>query len=129
MLTDVFYSTLILWPPDAKNWLIWKDPDAGKDWRWEEKGTTEDNLVGWHHRVWVNSEHWWWTGRSGMVQSVGLQHVRHGWVTELNWTEFFLRGQNVWIIPYLLSALINLSLKPVSWNTCIRNSHHLIFTS
>ena len=39
----------ILWPPDAKCWLIWKDPDAGKDWRQEEKGTTEDEMVGWHH--------------------------------------------------------------------------------
>ena len=38
-----------LWPPDAKNWLIWKDPDAGKDWRWEEKGMTEDDIVGWYH--------------------------------------------------------------------------------
>ena len=42
-------ETLILWPPDAKSWLIWKDPDAGKDWRWEEKGTTKDEMVGWHH--------------------------------------------------------------------------------
>ena len=42
----------ILWPPDAKNWLIWKDPDAGKDWRWEEKGTIEDEMAGWHH--WLN---------------------------------------------------------------------------
>ena len=41
----------ILWPPDAKSWLIWKDPDAGKDWRREEKGTTEDEMVGWHHRL------------------------------------------------------------------------------
>ena len=41
----------ILWPPDAKNWLIGKDPDAGKDWRGEEKGTTEDEMVGWHHRL------------------------------------------------------------------------------
>ena len=39
----------ILWPPDVKNWLIWKDPDSGKDWRHEEKGTTEDEVVGWHH--------------------------------------------------------------------------------
>ena len=42
----------VLWPPDAKNWLIGKDPDAGKDWRQEEKGTTEDEMVGWHH--WLN---------------------------------------------------------------------------
>ena len=40
----------ILWPPDAKNWLIWKDPDAGKDWR-QEKGMTEDEMVGWHHQL------------------------------------------------------------------------------
>ena len=44
--TDAEAETLILSPPDEKNWLIWKDPDAGKDWRWEEKGTTEDELVG-----------------------------------------------------------------------------------
>ena len=42
----------ILWPPDVKNWLIGKDPDAGKDWRQEEKGTTEDEMVGWYH--WLN---------------------------------------------------------------------------
>ena len=49
--TDVEDETPVLWPPDAKNWLIWKDPDAGKDWRWEEKGMTEDEMVGWHHRL------------------------------------------------------------------------------
>ena len=48
--TDVEAETLILWPPAAKSWLIWKDPDAGKDWR-HEKGTTEDEMVGWHHRL------------------------------------------------------------------------------
>ena len=50
--TDAEAEILILWSPDAKNWLIWKDPDSGKDWRWEEKGTTEDEMVGWHH--WLN---------------------------------------------------------------------------
>ena len=50
--TDVEPETLILWPPDAKSWLIWKDSDAGKDWSREEKGTTEDEMVGWHH--WLN---------------------------------------------------------------------------
>ena len=49
--TDVEAETPILWPPDAKNWLIWKDPDAGKDWGQKEKGTTEDEMVGWHHRL------------------------------------------------------------------------------
>ena len=47
--TDAEAKTPILWPPDAKNWLIEKDPDAGKDWRWEE-GMTEDEMVGWHHQ-------------------------------------------------------------------------------
>ena len=49
--TDVEAETPILWPPDAKSWLIWKDPDAEKDWRWEEKGTTEDEVAGWDHRL------------------------------------------------------------------------------
>ena len=49
--TDAEAETPILWPPDASNWLIGKDPDAGKDWRWEEKGTTEDEMIGWHHRL------------------------------------------------------------------------------
>ena len=49
--TDAEAETPILGPPDVKNWLIWKDPDAGKDSRWEEKGTTEDEMVGWHHRL------------------------------------------------------------------------------
>ena len=47
--TDAEAETPILWPPDAKNRLIGKDPDAGNDWRWEEKGTTQDEMVGWHH--------------------------------------------------------------------------------
>ena len=49
--TDAEAETPILWPSDAKNWLIWKDPNAGNDWRWEEKGMTEDEMVGWHHRL------------------------------------------------------------------------------
>ena len=49
--TDVEAETPILWPPDRKNWLIWKDPDAGKDWRQEGKGTAEHEMVGWHHQL------------------------------------------------------------------------------
>ena len=49
--TDAEAETPILWPPDAENWLIWKKRGAGKDWRWEEKGTTEDEIAGWHHRL------------------------------------------------------------------------------
>ena len=49
--TDAEAETPMLWPPDAKSWLIGKDPDAGKDWGQEEKGTTEDEMAGWHHRL------------------------------------------------------------------------------
>ena len=52
--TDTEAETPILWPPDAKSWLIRKDPDAGKDWRQEEKGTTEDEMVGWYH--WLSGD-------------------------------------------------------------------------
>ena len=87
--SDAEAETPILWPPDVKNWLIWKDPDAGKDWRQEEKGMT--GWAGWMASptqwtwVWVNSASWQWTGRPGVLQSMGLQRVRHDWVTELNW--------------------------------------------
>ena len=57
--TDAEAETPILWPPHAKSWLIWKDPDAGKDWRQEEKGTTEDEMVRWHH--WLNGHGFGWT--------------------------------------------------------------------
>ena len=88
--SDVETKTPILWPPDAKNWLIWKDLDAGRDWRREEKGTTEEEMVGWHHHLtWisVNSGSWWWTGRPDVLQSMGLQRVRHNWATELTWSQ------------------------------------------
>ena len=89
--TDAEAETLIIWPPDAKNWLIWKDPDAGKDWGQKEKGPTR-GWDGWMASptqwtwVWVNSGSWWWTGRPGVLQSMGSQRVGKDWATELNWT-------------------------------------------
>ena len=79
---DVKAETPILWPPDVKSWLIGKDSDAEKDWRREEKGTTEDKMVGWHHRlnghwVWASSRSWWWIGKPGMLQSMGSQRIGH----------------------------------------------------
>ena len=87
--TDAEAETPILWPPDVKKWLMWKDLDAGKDWRWE-KGTTEDELFGWLSPTqwtcaWVDSRSWWWTGWPGMLQPMGSQRVGYNWVTELNW--------------------------------------------
>ena len=49
--TDAEAETQVLWPPDVKSWLIWKDPDARKDWGQEEKGTTKDEMAGWHHQL------------------------------------------------------------------------------
>ena len=82
----------ILWPPDAKNWLIWKAPDTRKDWRQEEKGTTGGEMAGWHYRLdghefEQGSESWWWTGAHDVLKSMGLQRVGYAWATELNWTE------------------------------------------
>ena len=86
--TDAEAETPLLWPPDVKNWLIGKDPDAGKDWGQEEKGMTEDEMASptpwiW---VWVNSRSWWWTWKPGMLQSMKLQSQTL--LTDLNWTLF-----------------------------------------
>ena len=91
--TDAEAETPILWLPDVKNWLISKDPGAGKDWRQEEKGTTEDEMDGWHHQLGgQESEQAPGVGdgqRSLACYSPGgSQKVRHDWVTELNWTEY-----------------------------------------
>ena len=87
--TDVEAETAILWPPDAKSWLIGKDPDAGKDWGQEKKGTTEDEMVGWHHRL-DGHEFGWTLGvgdRQGGLACCGSWGHRELDPTELNWTE------------------------------------------
>ena len=93
--TDAEAETLVLWPPDAKNWLIGKDPDAGE--RLKEGGEGDDR--GWDSWtesptlwtwVWPSSGSWWWTGKPGVLQYMRLQRVGHDWATELNWTELNL---------------------------------------
>ena len=83
--TDAEAEASILWPPDTKNWLIGKDPDAGKEWRQEEKGMTEDEIVRWHQ--WLNgheSEQALGIGDvQGSLQSMALQRIRHDSETEL----------------------------------------------
>ena len=88
--TDVEAETPILWPPHAKSWLIGKDPVAGKDWG-QEKGTTEDEMAGWHRRL--NGHGFGWTrgvddGQGGLAccDSWGCR-VGHDWATKLNWTD------------------------------------------
>ena len=74
--TDVEAETLIVWPPDAKNWLIWKGPDAGKDWsgrRGRQRMRWLMASLPWWTWVWVNSGNWWWTGRPGVLQSMGSE--------------------------------------------------------
>ena len=93
--TDVEAETPILWPPDAKNWLIWKDPDAGKDWGQEEKGTTENEMVGWHHRL--DGHGFGWTlgvgdGQGGLA-CCGSWDPKELDTTEwLNWTELTIQS-------------------------------------
>ena len=85
--TDVEAEAPILWPPDVKSWLIWRDPDAGKDWGQEEKGMAEDEMVGWHHRL--NGHEFGWTpgvgdGQEGLV-CCGSWGYKESDTTE--WTE------------------------------------------
>ena len=86
--TDVEAETPILWPPDAKNWFIWKDSDAGKNWRQEEKGMTEDDIAGWHH--WLNGHEFEWTpgvsDRQGGL-ACWSHGVAKGWTRLSDWTE------------------------------------------
>ena len=88
--TDAEAETTVLWPLDVRNWLIWRDPDAGKDWSQEEKGMTEDEMVGWHHQL----------NRYDFEQAPGIGDGQGGLVCcspwgrkeldtteQLNWTE------------------------------------------
>ena len=84
-------DTPILWPPDAKSWFIWKDPDAGKDWRREEKGTTETKTVGWHH--WLNGHEFEKTpgvgdGQGSLACCSPWGHKKLDTTEQLNWTEY-----------------------------------------
>ena len=92
--TDVEAETPVLWPPDVKSWLILKDPDAGKDWGQEEKGTTEDEMVGWHHQL--SGHGFGWTpgvgdGQGGLACSSSWGHKESNTTEQLKWTELNLQ--------------------------------------
>ena len=91
--TDFEAETPILWPPDVKSWLIWKDPDAGKDWGQEENGTTEDKIVGWHH--WLNGHGFGWTphvsdGQGGLACCSSWIRKELYTTEQLNWADTIL---------------------------------------
>ena len=100
--TDAQAEMLILWPPDAKSWLIWKDPDAGRNWGQEEKGMTEDETVGWHH--WLNGHGFGWTpgvgdGQGGLACCGSWGHKELDMTERLNWTElnwWYKYSHNSW---------------------------------
>ena len=103
--TDAKAETPILWSTDANNWLIGKDPDAGKDWRQEEKGMTEDKMVGWHH--WLNGHGSGWT--LGVGDGQGVLACYSSWgrkesdmTEQLNWTAVNLVKFFVVLVCYSL---------------------------
>ena len=87
--TDAKAETPILWPPHVKSWLTGKDSDAGRHWGQEEKGTTEDEMAGWHHWLYGGESEWTpgvGDGQGSLVCCDSWGHrVRHDWATELNW--------------------------------------------
>ena len=87
---DAKAETPVLWPPDAKSWLVGKDPDAGRDWWQEEKGTTEDEMAGWHH--WLDGREFEWTlgvgdGQGGLACCDSWGHKESDTTEQLNWTD------------------------------------------
>ena len=105
--TDAEVETPILWPPDAKSWLFLRK----KPWSWERLKAGEGDYRGWDGWMasptqwtlfWISSRSWWWTGKTGMLQSMGSQRAGHSWVTELNWTHsgILLSHQNNKIISF-----------------------------
>ena len=88
--TNAKSETSILWPPDAKSWLIGKDPDAGKDWGQEEKGMTEDEMVGWHHRLDQHGVVWTpgvGDGQGGLACCGSWGRKESDTAEQMNWTE------------------------------------------
>ena len=109
--TDVEAEIPIPWPPDAKSWLIGKDPVAGKDWGQEEKGTTEDEMVGWHHQH--NGHGFEWTpgvgdGQGGLAYCDSWGHKESDTTERLNWTELKLRKKASYLFQAKPSSAVSL---------------------
>ena len=122
--TDAAAETPVLWPPDVKSWLIWKDPDAGKGWRQEEKGTTEDEMAGWHHRLYEHEFEQapgagdgqgsltccspWDLKESDMTERLGWTLNLHNDMYHLNPKTRRTKGQDTRIISFFWNTHANL---------------------
>ena len=117
---DAKAETPVLWPPHVKSWLIGKDSDAGRDWGQEEKGTTEDKMAGWHHRL--DGREFEWTlgvgdGQGGLAccNSWGCKELN---TTErLNWTELraSLVAQMVKCLPAMQETMVRFLVRKIPW--------------
>ena len=108
--------------PDVKSWVIWKDPDAGKDWGQEEKGWGGWMASPtWWTWVCVNSRSWWWTGRPGVLRFMGSQRVGYDWATELNWTNPMIGKPFAFLASLFLFCLI--PQERWSWSENIPTMH------
>jgi len=118
---DAKVETPVLWPRHANSWLTGKDSDAWRDCGQEEKGTTEDEMAGWHHWLDGRESEWspgvgWCTGRPGLLWFMESQRVGHNWVTELNWTE--------WLSHWNLYATVGLKPQELPrWNLKLAPIH------
>ena len=110
---DAEAETPVLWPPHAKSWLIGKDPDAGRDWELEEKGTIEDEMAGWHHGLDGRESEWTpgvGDGQGGLACCNSWDRKESDTTEQLNWTDNGKESENIYIL------CITESLCENTWN-------------
>ena len=123
---DAKAETPVLWPPHVKSWLIGKDSDAGRDWGQEEKGTTADEMAGWHHQL--DAHEFWWIpgvgdGQGGLACCDSWGHRESDTTEQLNWTEWLvilsIFSGACWPSWYFLWRNVYLDLLPIFWLSCL----------
>ena len=109
-------ETPILWPPHAKSWLIWKDSDAGRIWGQEEKGTTQDEMAGWHHQF--DGHEFVWTpgvgvGQEGLACCNSWGHKESDTTERLSWTELMALNKNMFRMQLKCQTFMSKSVKEI----------------